>query len=82
MRGAQRPSAAIEQTLRAEIAQRSTGGTELSARVPQILLAFLLDGQGKENLALSQWRAMVAQSKASAASIPSANAPAFSKTGI
>ena len=76
-------SAAFEKALREQISRQSNGGADPSGeRVPRMLLAFLLDGQGKESLAMSEWQSMVARSGPKAASLPPAQPQASAKTGI
>jgi hypothetical protein len=62
--------AAIEKALREQIARQSTGGKDpYGERPPRMLLAFLLDGQGKESLALTEWQSMLARPAPTAAAI-------------
>jgi hypothetical protein len=76
-------SAAIEQSLRAQLSRQSNGAANpAGSRVPRMLLAFLLDGQGKEVLATSEWQSLVTQSGPKAASLPPPQPPASTKTGI
>ena len=52
-------SAAVEKRS-VKRSRANRGGTDICRRAgPRMLLAFLLDGQGKESLALSEWRSMV-----------------------
>jgi hypothetical protein len=76
-------SAAIEKALCDEISRQSSTGTHVvRERIPRMLLAFLLEGQGKQSLALSQWQSMVTRPGPAAASRPVPQPPISTKTGI
>ena len=51
---------AIEKSLREQISRPAGLGTNAGGqRMPRILLAYLLEAQGKDALALAEWRSMV-----------------------
>ncbi len=76
-------SAEVESSLRAQISLRANNGTDRAAeRTARMLLAFLLEAQGKESLALSEWRSMVAPPGPTAASAPASEPGVSAKTGI
>ena len=76
-------SSAIEKSLRDQISQPSTAGTDLARqRMPRFLLAYLLEGQGKEILAVAQWESMVSRPAGQTASGPAPQQDVPTKTGI
>ena len=52
-------SAAIEKDLREQLARDSSSSNLPASRTPRMLLAFLLEFQGKQSLATAQWQSMV-----------------------
>ncbi len=52
-------SAAIEKDLREQLARHSSSSNLPASRTPRMLLAFLLEFQGKQSLATAQWQSMV-----------------------
>ncbi len=76
-------TAAVENALREKIARGPLGGAVSSGeRAPRMLLAFLLEGQGKEGLALSEWQSMVTPREPKAASLPAPQPSVYAKTGF
>jgi hypothetical protein len=76
-------SAAVESELRDKVAKSSPRGSGIAVeRAPRMLLAFLLDQQGKESLALSAWRSMLTPpASAAAVASPYAKAEPDTKSG-
>ena len=76
-------SAAIAKALRDQISRQSSTSTDLvRERVPRMLLAFLLEGQGNQSLAMSQWQSIVTRPGPAAASLPAPPPAVSAKTGI
>ena len=74
--------AAVESTLRAQIALPAKVADRSGERAARMLLAFLLEEQGKPSLAMSEWRSLITKSAPEAASNPAPEPPASAKTGI
>jgi hypothetical protein len=65
-------SAAIETALRDRIAKSAAADANpIEERVPRMLLAFLLEGQGKESLARTEWQSLLLRPVAAAALVGS-----------
>jgi hypothetical protein len=76
-------SDAIERGLRDAIAKSSSRGTiPPGKRVERILLAILLEAQGKDALAQAQWQAIMPQPEQQAASLPDVTPAIAPKTGL
>ena len=76
-------TAAVENELRERIARGPLGVAVSSGeRAPRMLLAFLLEGQGKESLARSEWQSMVTPREPKAASLPAPQPSVYAKTGF
>ncbi len=75
--------AEVESSLRTQITRQAKTGTDRAAdRTARMLLAFLLEAQGKESLAMAQWQSMVTQPGPTAASAPASEPAVSAKTGI
>jgi hypothetical protein len=75
--------AEVESLLRTQISRQANSGTDRAGeRTARMLLAFLLEAEGKESLALSEWRSMVAGPGPTAASAPASEPASSAKTGI
>jgi hypothetical protein len=75
-------SAAIEDALRAKLANASPRGEDrLAQRVPRTLLAAILEAQGNGHLAQTQWQALLPQADEKAASLPASQENFFVKSG-
>jgi hypothetical protein len=76
-------SAAVKTSLRARLSRQTNDATGRSGeRTARMMLAFLLEEEGKQSLAASQWRSMVTQPGAAAAPIPASQPVVSAKTGI
>jgi hypothetical protein len=73
----------IEKSLRDELAKSSRGAASTFAdRTQRMLLAFVLEAQGKEGLAWRQWQSMLPQSEQQAASLPASQPAVEAKSGL
>jgi hypothetical protein len=73
----------IETSLREKLAKPSSGAASVVGdRTQRMLLAFLLEAQGKEGLAWGQWQSMLPQSEQQAASLPASHPAVEAKSGL